>query len=225
MVSLRVAAALTLLWPQAGWAAGCAASPLAVRVKQIRFHDVTRLTALVSAAQRYRVCLAIEGTIDLQEKMSIAMDGVSFGTFLHRVAPAHGIRVDQRIVHLRGRPAGVRTWLDFPIDFDTDKKWDAMLVSNFLLACAFKAQANPESGGILGDVLGQHDQVGPYKFHHTPVREILDRLVCDSVRGGAWVVRAIYPQRGQPPANMWQLLLYSDSLRINIANMNGTFPM
>ena len=212
-----------ILSPLNGSAGGCADKPLAVRVQQIEFREVTRLTALVTVAQRYHICLGIEGARQLWDKLTVHMEDVPFSEFLRTVAPSAAIHVDHGIVHLRGRPAGVRTWLDFPMDFSTEKNLDILLVSNFLLRGSFLAQAVPGSGGMLGDVLGQHEEVGPYNLHHMPVRAILDRLVLDSAGGAAWFVRDIFPLRGKPRANMWDLMLYSQPLQVNLATIDGAF--
>jgi len=181
------------------------------------------MAVLVTIAQQQRICVGIEGTVGLRPSIPIPPDPVTFGGLLHLVAPGYRITVSNRVVLLRDRPHTVRTWLDYPLDFSTDRRWDAQLLVHFQLPCALLAQAATGKRGIAGNVLGTHEELGPYHFVKTPIRAILSQFLRDSRRGGMWAVRGVYPLNTVVPANIADLFLYSDPLPINLANTTGGF--
>jgi len=128
--------------------------------------------------------------------------------------------VDGRVVHLRREPYDIPTWLDVPVDLRTDRNLDIMFVSRVSLLGGLFARTDP-GRAIAGDILGQHEQAGPYNIRNTPVRSILDRLVSDLRQGGAWFAPGVYPKKGRPSSGIWYVLPYSDPLKDNLMNLAG----
>ena len=203
--------------------AACVAPPLETLIKPPRAMPGNALAVLLTHAQQHRICLGIEGTVGLRANFSIPSEPATFGALLRLLAPLHHITVSRGVVLIRDRPYTARTWLDYPLDFSTDRRWDAQLLVHFLLPCALLAQADPAKRGIVGDVLGIHEELGPYHFAKTPIRAILSQFLRDSRQGGMWLVRGVYPLNPVVPANIGHLVLYSEPLKINLANTADRF--
>jgi len=196
-------------------AGGCSPSPLRVRVNA-RFSRAEPAPALIALAQRYRICVGIEGTVGMEPLLDMNSSNITFGDFVKRAAPRYRVAVDGAVVHLRREPYDIPTWLDVPVDLRTDRNLDIMFVSRVSLLGGLLARTDP-GRAIAGDILGQHEQAGPYDIRNTPVRSILDRLVSDLRKGGAWFAPGVYPKKGRPSSGIWYVLPYSDSLKDNLA--------
>lgn len=201
----------------------CVDHPLETWIKPPRVMGRNTLAVLITVAQQYRICLGIEGTVGLRANVSIPTEPVTFGGLLRLMAPLHRITLSRGVVLVRDRPHTARTWLDYPLNFSTDRRWDAQLLVHFQLPCALLAQADPGKRGIAGDVLGTHEQLGPYNFAKTPIRAILNQFLRDSRQGGMWLVRGVYPLNPVVPVNIWELVLYSEQLKNNLANTADRF--
>lgn len=201
----------------------CVDHPLQARITPPRTSGGNALALLMTVAQQHHICLGVEGRVGIRSNLRIPSDPTTFGGLLRLVAPLHRITTSQKVVLMRDRPDTVRTWLDYPLDFSTDRPWDAQLLTHFYLPCALIAQVDRGKHGIAGDVLGAHEELGPYNFRKTPIRAILNQFLRDSKHGGMWVVGGVYPLNPVVPANIWDLFLYSEPLKINLANAAGRF--
>lgn len=124
----------------------CVDHPLEAVIKPPRAMGGNTLAVLITIAQQHRICLGIEGTVGLRANVSSPTEPATFGSLLHLMAPLHKITVNRGVVLIRDRPHTARTWLNYPLDFTTDRRWDAQILVHFLLPCALLAQANPGKG-------------------------------------------------------------------------------
>ena len=192
--------------------AACVDHPLETWIKPSHVMGGNTLSVVITAAQVHRICLGIEGTVGLRASISIPAEPVTFGSLLRLMAPRHSITVDKSVVLIRDQPHTVRTWLDYPLDFSTGRPLEAQLLVHVLLPGTLLAHVDPKKGGIAGDYRPGHEDLGPYNFTKTPIRAVLNQFLRDSTLGGMWFVRGVYPLNLVVPANICELVLYSEPL-------------
>jgi hypothetical protein len=190
----------------------CVDHPLETRIEPSHSMGGNTLEVLIALAQRHGICLGIEGTVGLRPAITVSAEPVTFGGLLPSMAPRHRITVSKRVIIIRDQPRTTRTWLDYPLDFSTGRRLDAQLLVNVLLPGALLARAGPKARGIAGDFRPGHEELGPYHFTKTPVRAILNQFLRDSIQGGMWFVRGVYPLNPVAPVNLCELVLYSEPL-------------